>query len=161
MKILMLMRHAKSTWSDEYPEDFDRPLNKRGLRDAPKMGHLIAERVLTPDCMIASSARRAVDTAAAVASASGYEGSLLVTRELYHAPAETYLELAGRQPEAVQRILLIGHNPGIGRLVETLSGEPTDMPTGALACFDVDLQRWTDLLTAPRTLEAFWRPRET
>lgn len=161
MKILMLMRHAKSTWSDEYPEDFERPLNKRGLRDAPKMGRLMAEQVVTPDCIITSAARRAVDTAAAVASTSGYEGGLFVTRELYHAPANTYLELAGRQPDTVQRILMIGHNPGIGQLVEQLSGQATDMPTGAVACFDVDLQKWSDLLDSPRTMEAFWRPRET
>ena len=160
MKVLILMRHAKSTWSDEYPEDFTRPLNKRGQRDAPRMGSLLAEQVLTPDRIICSSARRAAETAAVVASASGYEGDLFMTRELYHAPAETYLEIASRQPPAVQRILMVGHNPGIGKLINDLSGIPHEMVTAALGYFEVDTDRWSDLDPSACMFQAFWKPAD-
>lgn len=161
MKILMLMRHAKSSWSDEYREDFDRPLNKRGLRDAPRMGDLLAQQVLTPDRIVSSSARRAADTAAAVAAACGYEGDLELTRELYLAPAETYLEIAAQQHDNVQRLLMIGHNPGIGTLVQELSDQPLEMPTAALAQFELDINNWSEVRRSTETqLREYWRPAD-
>ena len=161
MRRLILMRHAKSSWSDEHPDDFDRPLNKRGYRDAPLMGGLLASQVLTPDRIVTSSARRAAETAACVASASGFQGELLVTRELYLAPPESYFEVAARQRDEWQRLLLIGHNPGITDLVRELSGEPRHMSTATLAQFELEIESWSELRRATRCrLRSFWRPAD-
>nr|NIL98123.1 hypothetical protein [Planctomycetales bacterium]NIP70269.1 hypothetical protein [Planctomycetales bacterium] len=88
MKTLLLLRHAKSSWDDSALDDHDRPLNKRGKRDAPRMGQLLVQQDLVPDCILTSTARRARKTAEAVAKACGGVVPLTEMPELYHATAE-------------------------------------------------------------------------
>ena len=83
MKTLLLLRHAKSSWKVPDLSDHDRPLNRRGKKDAPKMGRLLKEKELVPDLVIDSTARRAKDTASAVAKHSGYKGKKITLESLY------------------------------------------------------------------------------
>jgi hypothetical protein len=91
MKTLLLMRHAKSSWGDPKMPDQDRPLNKRGKRDAPRMGRLIREEGLLPDIILTSTALRARMTAEAIIDQSAYQGETLYLDELYMAEPEAYL----------------------------------------------------------------------
>ncbi len=83
MKSVLLHRHAKSSWKHPDLNDQDRPLNKRGKRDAPIMGRLLKRKDLVPDIIISSTAIRARSTAEAVAKASGYKGEIILNKSLY------------------------------------------------------------------------------
>jgi len=161
MKTLLLLRHAKSSWDNDALADHDRPLNERGRRDAPRMGRLLRTLDLTPDQIVASSATRAATTARLVAEAAGYQGEIRYTRDLYLADPEAYVEVARAVDDAVQRLMLVGHNPDIEELVAELSGREERMPTAALACFLLPITAWRDLeLTGEYELAGLWRPKE-
>src|SRR4029453_3692753 len=122
MKTLLLLRHAKASWKDEGLDDHDRPLNKRGKRDAPRMGQLLKNENLLPDFLVAASARRARKTGGDVIQHSGYRGETRSTGELYNAGQDELLALVAGLPVAAKRVLLIGHNPGLEELLEALTG---------------------------------------
>ena len=161
MKILSILRHAKSSWKDDSLDDHDRPLNKRGLRDAPRMGELLRERGLVPEAIVSSTARRARETALAVAASTGFPDDVRFTRNLYGASTDTCLEVLAELPEATTHALIVGHNPTLEELVAVLVGEHHVMPTAALAIVELPIASWRDLDPVPRgSLRALWRPRE-
>ena len=161
MKTILLLRHAKSSWKEEGLRDHARPLNKRGLRDAPRMGALIEEQKIRPDMILSSSAVRAIRTAEAVAEACGAETPLVQQEELYLASSGSCIEIVRYLDESFHRILLVGHNPGISDLLGQLTGCDALMPTAALAQIKLPIEKWNalSLQTAGR-LVALWRPRE-
>lgn len=161
MKTLLLLRHAKSSWADDKMADFDRPLNERGQKDAPRMGELLARHELVPDLIITSAAKRAATTAKRVAEAAGYEGEIRRIEELYLAEAGDYITVARQVDDRVSCLLLVGHNPGIEELVEELSGQAERMPTAALACLRLPINHWRELKPEQKVeLAHMWRPRE-
>ena len=157
MNTLLVMRHAKSSWSDPQLADFDRPLNKRGQRDAPRMGELLREHDLVPDRIFCSSAQRARETASLVVQASGFSGTVETTDQLYHASPDAYLALL-RQQADMPRVMVIGHNPGLEELVFRLTDLDETLPTAAVA--RISLGDWNEIGNAPATLECVWRPKE-
>ena len=133
MKTLLVLRHAKSSWNDPALDDHERPLNKRGRRDAPRMGELVREYGLIPDVIISSDAVRARLTAEAVAEAARYAGEILLDPHLYLAcPADIH-SLLTTVRENAGTVMIVGHNPGLEKLVKQLTGEWQDLPTAALA----------------------------
>ena len=161
MKTLLVMRHAKSSWKDSTLPDEQRPLNKRGLANAPRMGRLLWETGLVPQAILSSTAVRARQTALAVAEACGFEGDIQFEAGLYGAPPETYLELLRAAPADLARVLVVGHNPGVELLVTELTGEEEHLSTGAIARIELDIAGWADLnVDTEGRLEAIWRPRE-
>lgn len=130
---LWLLRHAKSAWDSDARTDFDRPLAKRGEKDAPRLGAWMAERGLVPDRVVTSPARRAEETLALLLEGMEREpDDLEVVREpgLYDARVSDLLAVVHAQPEAAQRVLLVGHNPGFEELLQWLSAE-RDLPRTA------------------------------
>lgn len=161
MKTLLVLRHAKSSWKYNNLADHDRPLNKRGKHDAPRMGALLVKQDLVPDVIISSTAKRAAATAKAVAMDCDYGGEIQYTRHLYGAWPDDYIELLNELDSDVSHVMVVGHNPGIEDLVEELSGEWIRMPTAALAQIDFDIDRWSELsLEASGRLVNVWRPKE-
>ena len=161
MKTLLILRHAKSSWSNARQADHDRPLNARGRQDAPRMGRLLRTEDLVPDLVISSSAERAVSTAELAAEGCGYEEEILATRELYHGAPEDYVTALSEAGGDSAIILVVGHNPGVEELVEELTGEDEVMPTGALAHVALPIATWHQLdLDTRGTLENLWRPKE-
>ena len=162
MKTLMLLRHAKSSWKDSDLADHDRPLNKRGKKTAPQMGRLLSAEGLMPDLILSSTAVRARQTAEAVAHSSSYEGPIELLDSLYLAPPGKLLgEVSTRTPDSVVRVLVVGHNPGLEDLVEILSGTRHAFPTGALAVFELGIDRWKALeLGIEAKLSKIYRPKE-
>lgn len=162
MRTLVLLRHAKSSWKVASLEDHDRPLNKRGRRDAPRMGQLLAEQGLVPDLVLCSSARRARDTAFSVLHAAGYEGETRILRSLYMAGAEACAETIRRLEGEPTRLMVVAHNPGLEELLQALTGQVIELPTAGLAQLRLSIDSWRDLALGKRQgkLIALWRPKE-
>src|SRR3970040_1513796 len=123
MKNLLVLRHAKSSWNDPALDDHERPLNKRGRRDGPRMGELVREYGLIPDIVIASDAVRAQLTAETVADAARYAGEILLDRHLYMAGPADIVSLLQTVRENAETVMIVGHNPGLEELVEQLTGQ--------------------------------------
>jgi phosphohistidine phosphatase len=161
MKTLLALRHAKSSWDDAALDDHERPLNKRGQRDAPRMGALVRERGLIPDVIISSDAVRARLTAEAVVEAARYGGEIRLDHRLYMAGPADILSLLRTVGEKAETVMIVGHNPGFEELVAQLTGEQQDMPTAALAQIVLPIDQWRDLKLSTRgTLEGHWVPKE-
>jgi phosphohistidine phosphatase len=161
MKTLLVLRHAKSSWNDPALDDHERPLNKRGRRDGPRMGELVRECGLIPDVVISSDAVRARLTAEAVAAAAQFAGAILLDPHLYMACPPDILSLLRTVQENAETVMIVGHNPGLEQLVEQLTGERQDLPTAALAQIVLPIDQWRDLKLSTRgTLLGHWRPKE-
>lgn len=126
---LLLLRHAKSDWETSFLNDFERPLAKRGRRDAPKVGEWLLREGLVPDLVISSPAERARETALLVCSAMDYKKNKVVWDEdIYEAGMLSLLEVLGRCPQKARAVMLVGHNPGMEDLMRYLLGEGVDTP---------------------------------
>lgn len=157
----MILRHAKSSWKDEELADHDRPLNKRGKRDAPRMGKLLRDMELVPELIISSTAKRARKTASKVAKECGYEGVIELAGELYQAAPIQYIQVLQRVPDHVQCALVVGHNPEADSLLTQLTGHETHLPTSALAHITLDVETWEHMNErVPGRLVHVYRPKE-
>ena len=140
---LILIRHAKSSWSETGLSDFERPLNARGERDAPRMGHRLAELGVQFDLVLSSPALRAITSARLIARETGYpEGDIQELEDLYNADADTLLAEVQRIEPGCRHVALVAHNPGISWLYQLLTGESADMPTCAVAVIHFDVDDW-------------------
>jgi len=159
-KTLLIMRHAKSSWSSEGLADIDRPLSGRGKRDAPRMARWLGERDLVPGLILASPAKRTRSTAKRLTKACDFSGEVRLIESLYDATAETYLQvLADLQYEEhrtrtdedrLNRVMVIGHNPTLEELVYELTGESHRMPTAAIAVVEIQHESWAALDESPK-----------
>ncbi len=163
MKTLLLMRHAKSSWKDTELEDLQRPLNKRGRRLAPRMGELLRAKELVPQVIYSSHAVRTRQTAEFMAGAAGFTGDIHYMESLYLAEPAAYLDAIAQTPDTLERVMVIGHNPGLEGLLQMLSGRIEALPTAAIAYLALPIQSWRELhgaleaelveLLLPRELE--------
>lgn len=161
MKTLLLLRHAKSSWKKEQLEDHDRPLNRRGKRDAPRMGQWLSQAHLCPDLIVSSTAKRARKTASRVARNCHYQGIIALDGTLYLAPPEAYLAVMQRFDEHVSCALMIGHNPGLEQLLALLTGQEQLLPTAALARVELDISAWHEVNSQTRgSLCGLWQPAD-
>ncbi len=160
MKTLLIMRHAKSSWADAGVRDHDRPLNARGKRAAPRMGQLLCDEQLLPEVLLSSTAKRARKTAEKVAAQCG-SPEIQLCSEFYLASPATYVETLQQQPDNYERILIVGHNPGLEQLLTKLTGAQEALPTAALAHVELELTSWSGLSqNSHGRLVALWLPRE-
>ena len=161
MKTLLIMRHAKSSWKDGSLPDVQRPLNKRGLRDAPRMGRLLREQNLVPQAVLSSTAERARQTVAAVAESAGFEAQVQYVDSLYGAAPADYLAVLRGLPDETQVALVVGHNPGAQELVADLTGQDEHLSTAAIAHVELSIEHWSELtMDSEGHLAALWRPKE-
>lgn len=161
MKTLLILRHGKSSWDDPELHDHDRPLKKRGKRDAPRMGKLLKKEKLIPELIVTSTAERASRTADLVAEHCGYKGTIQRTETLYHGSPAEFVNVLREVADHTDRVLIVGHNPGFEELLQTLTGRSERLPTAALARVSLPIESWHDLDPGTRgTLENVWRPKE-
>ena len=141
---LTLVRHAKSSWRFQGMDDFHRPLNKRGLRDAVRMPRQVASRVPPPVLLLSSDAVRAVQTCQALADAYGLgEGAVVLDHALYLAGVEQILDALARHGGEAPHVMLVGHNPGLTDLHNHLVTPPLDnLPTFSVAHLELDAEDW-------------------
>ena len=166
MKTLLILRHAKSSWKDEALPDHDRPLNKRGKEDAPRMGKLLRDEDLVPDLILSSDARRAHSTTELVVEESRYDGEIIYSRDLYAAESEACMEALAQMGGEANCVMIVGHNPGLEELIQDLTGEYLPLPTAALAQVTLPINRWSELGASAQgesiqgKLVNLWRPKE-
>lgn len=160
MKTLLVLRHAKSSWKHAGREDRDRPLNKRGKRDALRMAELVANEGLCPDVILSSPARRARKTAQAVQRACG--GSALHLLEPFYPGGPTeYADALRALDNSIGSVMVVGHNPGLEEWLNMLGIAVDRFPTAALTNIELGLDDWAEMTSAtPGTLRNLWKPRE-
>jgi len=164
--VLYLLRHAKSDWKHEAASDFERPLSKRGQTDAPRMAVWLTKQEDRPTAMITSPALRAYQTAMIFAEALNIPAKKIrVDSQIYEAGPDTLLEVISAIPEQAQSVLLVGHNPGLDYLLQTLCREVKPgidgklMTTCAVAKIVFD-GRWRDIADQRCRLHSLFRPKE-
>lgn len=161
MKTLLIMRHAKSSWKEKKVADHERPLNKRGRHDAPIMGKMLAEHELSPQRILSSSALRARQTAEVMAESLHFGGDVTSMDQLYMAEPEGYIDALRELPNEVERVMVIGHNPGLEMLLQLLSGQIQSIPTAVIAHLVLPIDHWSELsINTPGELVDIWRPKE-
>ncbi len=146
MKTLYLVRHAKSSWKDSSLDDIERPLNKRGKRDAPFMGELLKEKGINPELIISSSAKRASKTAQAIAEQIGYpKKDIIFDEEIYEASSRELIDYIKQLDDKFNSVMLFGHNPGFTMLNNYLSKKYIDnIPTCGIVALEFN-NSWKDI----------------
>jgi phosphohistidine phosphatase len=162
VKRLILLRHAKSSWSEQGLPDFERPLSGRGERDAPRMGARLRERGIHPDLVLSSPALRARRTASLVARALDYaDDAIELDATLYLAAPAEILAVVAKKPDAVHCLLVVGHNPGLTELTNLLLPELelANLPTAGTVVVDCATERWAEVGNAQRRLVYYDYPK--
>ncbi|MGD2083980.1 MAG: histidine phosphatase family protein [Chromatiales bacterium] len=165
-RLLLVLRHAKSSWDDDAGSDFDRPLAKRGKKDAPRIGAWLKREALVPDLVVSSPARRARQTARRVCEKTGYDtDSIVWEADIYGGGISELLGVLERCAPSAERVLLVGHNPGLEDLVTFLDAAvepPPDgklLPTAAVARLEMP-DDWSALSRASARLLGVQRPKD-
>jgi phosphohistidine phosphatase len=146
MKKLVLIRHAKSDWSNPFLEDFDRALNKRGLKDAPFMAKILKQKDIKPDLIICSPSLRTKLTSEYFIKELDFKGKFIFEKSIYEAPYENLLKVLQNIEDKNKIAFLFGHNPGVCDLVNFLSKEYFEnIPTCGIVEVDFDTKSWKDI----------------
>jgi phosphohistidine phosphatase len=160
MKTLLIMRHGKSSWKDASLSDRERPLKKRGRKDSTRIGVLLKNSGLAPDIILCSPAQRARQTAEIVMDQLSFEGQIEYVDGFYMAEPEVFFRTMRSLPD-VNRVMIIGHNPGLETLYQILTDEISSLPTAALAQINLPVDTWQQLnLDICGSVEHLWLPRE-
>jgi phosphohistidine phosphatase len=165
MKYLYLVRHAKSSW--DYPElsDFERPLNKRGKRNAPEMGMRLAKRNLTFDAVVSSPANRALTTADTIAGQLGFAKKQIIQDEsVYHGSRSELISIIHQFSDHWDTVMLVGHNPGFTDLANYLKAPDhhiNNVPTCGVVAIEFTTNHWNDIGMHSGKLLFFDYPKKT
>lgn len=169
MKTVILLRHAKSSWSDPALADHDRPLNDRGRGAAPAMGEWLLRRDLVPDLVVCSSAVRARETVERMAAAVPGLPKPVIEPRLYHAEPGAMLDILREQPDGFGRVMFVGHQPGLSAFARVLAGGRIrpgcsrafeHFPTAGVAVLTAELDAWGAFAPHCATFREFAKPRE-
>ncbi len=156
VRTLILLRHAKSDWSGDHT-DVERPLAKRGRRQAPDAGRWLAANIASIDLAVVSPAERARSTWELVAAELAGRPETRVDDRVYAASDDQLLDVIEELPDHVETAVLVGHNPGLEELATRFTGEWVSMPTSALAVITVS-GSWAAAGDEPAVLRASGRP---
>ncbi|MCL4297466.1 MAG: histidine phosphatase family protein [Anaerolineae bacterium] len=167
MKTVLILRHAKSDWGTAGQADFDRPLAKRGLEDAPRMGEVLIRFACVPDKILSSPAQRAKQTAELVAKACGYHKAIQWESPFYEGDSPDLIAALQQLSPTVERVLLIGHNPVLEDTVAALcavegaegEGWAIKIPTAGLVCLNFEITDWAELQPGDGVLHWFIIPK--
>ena len=160
-RTLILIRHAKSSWSNPLDSDFDRPLNERGKTEAPEMGKKLKTLHLIPDLIISSSAKRTRQTAKRIANELGYDTDNIKWEEkLYHCAPAVFEEVIDGIKDSVKTVFIVAHNPGITDFVNQLSPSfrIDNMPTCGVVGAHIEGARWMEFPTVEKKVFLFEHP---
>ncbi len=157
---LILMRHAKSDWSDGSATDHDRTLNQRGRRDAPRMAAWLQSINRVPDRVLCSSATRTRETLALMQEVWPDSPTVIYTEELYGASEDEIFSVIRSDGLDAPLLMVLAHNPGISYAATELANESIEMPTAAVAVVDLAIDNWASLHSdCQRVLAHFMRPK--
>jgi phosphohistidine phosphatase len=168
MRRLLLLRHAKSSWSEPGASDHARPLNRRGEEAAPRIGAYLNRHKLVPDGVLCSTATRTRETWNLVAAEMRAAPEATYVERIYDATPRTLLDVFRQADAAARSVLVIGHNPGLQEIATELiaAGDLDDrerlrekLPTGGLVVIDFAIADWSTLHARSGRLERFVVPR--
>ncbi len=147
MKKIYLVRHAKSSWKHPKLDDFERPLNKRGRKNAPFMGDIIEKRGIHPDLILSSPANRAAMTARIMATRIDYPlEDIIYLESIYGADEHGLIQVIRRMDDGIDRLMLVGHNPGITNLANALGNDPvSNVPTCGIYSVRMKMASWSKI----------------
>jgi phosphohistidine phosphatase len=150
MKQLTIVRHAKSSWDLPEMEDFYRPLNPRGVKNAFAMGDALAVRGVFPDLIVTSPAVRAINTAIIIARKLDFPQQRIESNDrIYEASVEALFQLMANVPDSNGHLMLVGHNPSLTMLINRMQKKPLDnLPTCGVYHLDLDMASWADVRQA-------------
>lgn len=162
MKQLLLIRHAKSSWNHYNLRDIERPLNKRGNRDAPLMGELLMEKEIIPDAIYSSPAVRASTTAKIIAQKVNYPTEKVINKpEIYEASTNSLLNIISSFSNKNEVVMMFGHNPGFSMLANYLcTSFVNNMPTCSVVQLNFDFDSWQEITPDSATLVGFEYPKK-
>lgn len=154
MKSLLLVRHAKSSW-EHYNEDFERPLNNRGHKNAPEMAKRLLDKKIKIDQFVSSPANRAFTTAQYFAEAYSQKHKDIITiPSLYHAGTSVFYNVISELNNDIDSAAIFSHNPGITDFVNGLTETRLDnMPTCAVFAVNIHTKDWKEFENAKKE---FW-----
>jgi len=144
MKTITIVRHAKSSWNDRSLSDRERPLNRRGERDAPTMGQRLGDAGIRPSLIASSPATRAWTTARIIAEQLSYPAEFLQREnDLYLASLSDLLDVVAAQDDGFQSLMIVAHNPGLTDLANFLCpGLTNNLPTAGVVSVNIDQDNW-------------------
>ena len=148
MKTIYFIRHAKSSWDDPVLSDFDRPLNDKGLSDAPKMGKKLQSLGIIPDVIVSSPAIRAQETADIIKKEIGFFGEIIYNKKIYNATTDKITEVIHRLSHDLECVFIVGHNPGLNEIVHELMGDFVHLGTCSVFGLQFASEKWQDLGTS-------------
>lgn len=162
MKTVYIIRHAKSSWSDSSLKDIERPLNKRGYRDAPFMANLLSGKGVKPDRLISSPANRAYTTATYFAEAFHIsKPSIDIRKTIYEAYPEDILDLVEHLANEWQTVCIFGHNPTFTSFANLFTNNYiANVPTCGIVRIDADVERWEQFSVDTAKVTEFHYPKQ-
>ena len=162
MKTVYLVRHAKSSWDYHSLRDSERPLNNRGLRDAPFMAKMLVKKGVMPDAIISSPAVRAMTTATFFKNEFRLEGEdIWIRDEIYEAMSSTIVDFIQRLPERLDTVMIFGHNPTFTNVANMFTNKYiANMPTCSIARIDADIPNWMAFNDTNAKLVEFHYPKQ-
>ena len=160
MKKLYIIRHAKSSWKDMTLGDFDRPLNKRGKRDASFMAKLLKNKKVMPDVILSSPALRAKRIAKVVAKELNFSKGIVYKQEIYDADTSMLHTMLKKLDNKDSILFLFGHNPELNMLASMYVNFNKNIPTSGIIEIEFDCDRWTDIDTKNAKLISFEYPKK-
>lgn len=148
MKTVYLIRHAKSDWGNPGLNDFNRPLNKRGVHDAPFMGQQLKSMQALPDLFISSPAKRAKQTVLSIARELNYpENNIVFDETIYHASTRQLYSMLNNLDDQIESIALVGHNPGLTYFSNYLTDDYIDnIVTCGIVIIELEIDRWNEIV---------------
>lgn len=160
---LFLLRHAKSSWDDVTLNDFDRPLSKKGVKDAPMMGKYFSKTYNKPQLIISSPARRARETAELFAESIDYKiEKISFDEHIYEATLEDLINTVLKIEDAYDKVMIVGHNPAFTELANYLTEEVTidNIPTCGVLALEFKIKSWRKIDRKSGSLLSFDYPKK-
>ena len=161
MKSVILFRHGKSDWDVPYGNDHERPLAKRGVEAAKKMGKFLYEKNQTPELVISSTAVRAKTTVELAMDSANWTSKLVLERGIYGGSPDFLLELIHNQNDIYSSICLVGHEPNFSMFISRATNDNyVHFTTANMAKINFDTQEWSRIFFGDGTLEWHQKPKE-
>ncbi len=161
MKTLLLMRHGKSSWKDDDLADHERPLKKRGRKDAKRIAKEILKHDLLPELILSSTAERARETVEVLAENLDYQNRIIYAHELYMGEPQDFIDALQEHTQGEGIVMIVAHNPGLEAYLQIVDGEIESLPTGGLGYLLLAMDDWKDVsLEIMGDLIGFWKPKE-
>ncbi|MDO5665653.1 MAG: histidine phosphatase family protein [Bacteroidia bacterium] len=155
MKKLLIMRHGKSSWDNKYLDDYDRPLNERGIKNSSEMGRFLLQKFGKPELILSSSAKRTMTTASLAAISLDYpQDKIKLDEELYLAGVSDITKSIAKISDNINTCILVGHNPGLTDLVNYFGVKLDNLPTASVVCLDFDTLTWKEI--SPKNAHFQW-----